>query len=185
MYVTIQGYSNFRILRKLFINDHIRIFLKCFWFIKKLTVVLCVSIMSDDPTRCTTILPVDSPRLSNRPTESELMELIGPLVEWQKFAIFLPKISSPMIKKIENDHPSTDLRKLALFSEWLKVDSYATWDKVIVALSKANEHYLASKVQENLITTIPPVDPYQGKCIIISRDIDMSILLCHRYKQSK
>ena len=120
--------------------------------------------MSDNPTRCTTTIPVDSPRLSNRPTESELMELLEQLVEWQKFAIFLPKISSAMIKKIENDYASTDLRKLALFSKWLRVDSYATWDKVIVALSKANEHYLASKVQENLITTIPPVDPHQGEC---------------------
>ena len=135
--------------------------------------------MSDNPIRCTTILPVDSPRLSNRPTESELMELIGPLVEWQKFAIFLPKISSAMIKKIEYDYLSTDQRKLALFSEWLKVDSYATWDKVIVALSKANEHYLVSKVQENLITTMPPEDHYQGECITISRDIYMSTLLCH------
>ena len=49
--------------------------------------------MSDNPTRCTTTLPLDSPRLSNRPTESELMELIEPLVEWQKFPIFLPKTS--------------------------------------------------------------------------------------------
>ena len=135
--------------------------------------------MSDNPIRCTTILPVDSPRLSNRPTESELMELIGPLVEWQKFVIFLPKISSAMIKKIEYDYLSTDQRKLALFSEWLRVDSYATWDKVIVVLSKANEHYLPSKVQENLITTIPPLDHYQGECITISRDIYMSTLLCH------
>ena len=120
--------------------------------------------MSDDPTRCTTILPVDSHRLSNRPTESELMELLEPLVKWQKFGVHLPKMSSAMIEKIENDKISTDLRKLALFSEWLKVDSYATWDKVIVALSKANEHTLASKVQENLTTIIPPVDrPYQGE----------------------
>ena len=138
--------------------------------------------MSDNPT---TTLPVDSPKLSNRPTESELMELLEPLVKWQKFGIFLPKISSTMIKKIENDYSSTELRKLALFSEWLKVDSCATWDNVIVALSKANERYLTSKVKENLITTIPPGDPYQGECIIISRDIYVNILLCYRYIQSR
>ena len=120
--------------------------------------------MSDNPTRCTTSLPVDSPRLSNRPTEPELMEQLEPLVKWQKFGIYLPKMSNAMIEKIENDKMSTDLRKLALFSEWLKVDSSATWDKVITALSKANEHTLASKIQENLITIIPPVDPYQGEC---------------------
>ena len=120
--------------------------------------------MSDNPTRCTTTLPVDSPRLSNRPTESELMDLLEPLVKWQKFGVHLPKMSSAMIEKIENDNRSTDLRKLALFSEWLKVDSSASWSKVINALSKANEHTLASKVQENLTTTIPQVDPYQGKC---------------------
>ena len=134
--------------------------------------------MSDNPT--TTL-----PKLSNRPTESELMELLEPLVKWQKFGIFLPKISSTMIKKIENDYSSTELQKLALFSEWLKVDSCATWDNVIVALSKANEPYLTSKVQENLITTIPPGDPYQGECIKISRDIYVNILLCYRYIQSR
>ena len=135
--------------------------------------------MSDNPTRCTTTLPVDSPRLSNRPTESELMELLEPLVKWQKFGIHLPKMSSAVIEKIEIDKLSIDHQKMALFSEWLRVDSYATWDKVIVALSKANEHYLASKVQENLIITIPPVDHYQGECIMISRDIYISTLLCH------
>ena len=139
--------------------------------------------MSDNPTRCTTTLPVDSPRLSNRPTESELMELLQPLVEWEKFAIFLPKISDALIREIVRDKSSTYLQKMTLFSKWLRVDSYATWDKVIVALSKANEHYLASKVQENLITTIPPVDHYQSECLIISRDIYISILLFHRYKQ--
>ena len=120
--------------------------------------------MSDNPTRCTTTLPVDSSRLSNRPTESELMELLEPLVEWEKFAIFLPKMSNAMIRVILKDKSSTDQQKMALFSKWLRVDSYATWDKVIVALSKANEHYLVSKVQENLITTIPLVDHYQGEC---------------------
>ena len=139
--------------------------------------------MSDNPTRCTTTLPLDSPRLSNRPTESELMELLQPLVEWETFAIFLPKMSDAMIREIVRDNSSIYLQKMTLFSKWLRVDSYATWAKVIVALSKANEHYLASKVQENFITTIPPVDHYQGECLIISRDIYMSTLLCHRYKQ--
>ena len=141
--------------------------------------------MSDNPTRCTTTLPVDSPRLSNRPTESELMELLEPLVEWEKFAIFLPKMSDPMIREIVKDKSSIYLQKMTLFSKWLRVDSYATWDKVIVALSKANEHYLVSKVQENLITTIPPVDHYQGECIMDMKSIYVSALFCCRYTQSK
>ena len=103
--------------------------------------------MSDNPTRCTTTLPVDSPRLSNRPTESELIELLEPLVKWKKFGIHLPKMSSAMIEKIEIDKLSTDDQKMALFSEWLKVDPSATWDNVIVALSDANEHTLVSKIQ--------------------------------------
>ena len=120
--------------------------------------------MSDNPTRCTTTLPVDSPRLSTRPTESELMVLLEPLVKWQKFGIHLPKMSSAVIEKIEIDKLSIDHQKMALFSEWLRIDSSASWESVIVALSKANEHTLASKVQENLTTTIPPVDPYRGEC---------------------
>ena len=43
---------------------------------KQLTNMKMNIILSDNPTRCTTTLPVDSPRLSNRPTESELMELL-------------------------------------------------------------------------------------------------------------
>ena len=120
--------------------------------------------MSDNPTRCTTTLPVDSPRLSNRPTESELMDLLEPLVKWQKFGVHLPKISSDIIEKIEIDKPSIDRQKMALFSEWLRIDSSASWENVIVALSKAKEHTLASKVQGILTTTIPQVDPYQGEC---------------------
>ena len=103
--------------------------------------------MSDNPTRCTTTLPVDSPRLSNRPTESELIELLEPLVKWQKFGIHLPKMSNAMIEKIEIDKLSTDHQKMALFSEWLRVDDSATWSNVIDALSKANELTLASKIQ--------------------------------------
>ena len=41
-------------------------------------------IVSDNPTRCTTTLPVDSPRLSNRPTESELMELLSLFILFYK-----------------------------------------------------------------------------------------------------
>ena len=40
--------------------------------------------MSDNPIRCTTTLPVDSPRLSNRPTESELMELLSLFILFYK-----------------------------------------------------------------------------------------------------
>ena len=123
--------------------------------------------MSDNPTRCTTTLPVDSPRLvllSDRPTESELMDLLEPLVKWQKFGVHLPKMSSDIIEKIEIDKPSIDHQKMALFSEWLRIDSSASWENVIVALLKAKEHTLASKVQGNLTTTIPPVDSYQGEC---------------------
>ena len=119
--------------------------------------------MADNPTRCTTTLPaVDGPILSIRPTESELMELLEPLVKWKKFGIHLPKMSIAMIEKIEIDKLSTDDQKMALFSEWLRVDPSATWSKVIVALSKANEHTLATKLEENLITAIPSVDPCQG-----------------------
>ena len=107
--------------------------------------------MSDNPTRCITSLRVDGPRLFNRPTESELNTLLEPLVNWKKFAIFLPRMSYAMIDRIEYDNTSLDTRKLALFSEWLNVDPYATWDIVIDALSKADEGSLASKVQKDVI----------------------------------
>ena len=110
--------------------------------------------MSDNPERCTIddILE-DDPLLTDRPTKSELDELLHTLVDWQKFATHLPRVSEPMIKAIERDKSSVSLQKLAMFAEWLKADPFASWKTVIKALIKADEHDLAVSVYLSIAKT--------------------------------
>ena len=110
--------------------------------------------MSDNPERCTIddILE-DDPLLTDRPTKSELDELLHTLVDWQKFATHLPRVSEPMIKAIERDKSSVSLQKLAMFAEWLKADPFASWKAVIKALIKADEHDLAVSVYLSIAKT--------------------------------
>ena len=100
--------------------------------------------MSDNLERCTIddILE-DHPLLTDRPTKSELDELLHTLVDWQKFATHL---SEPMIKAIEREKSSVSLQKLAFFAQWLKSDPFASWKTVVKALIKADEHDLAVSV---------------------------------------
>ena len=74
--------------------------------------------MSDNPERCTIDdVLIDDPLLTDRPTKSELDELLHTLVDWQKFATHLPRVSEPMIKAIERDKVlSYSLQKLAMFA---------------------------------------------------------------------
>ena len=110
--------------------------------------------MSDNPERCTIddILE-DDPLLTDRPTKSELDELLHTLVDWQKFATHLPSVSEPMIKAIERDKSSVSLQKLAMFVQWLKADPFASWKTVIKALIKADEHDLAVSVYLSIAKT--------------------------------
>ena len=90
-----------------------------------------------------------NPKDANRPKLGELSKLLKPLVSWQEFAINLPKITDSIIKEIEKKVPrDVPSQKLSLFSKWLTIDSTASWESVISALKKANEHDLASKIEE-------------------------------------
>lgn len=91
-------------------------------------------------------LLIDSPKLSDRPTVAELLERLEALVEWKKFGLFLPGITSTAVNIIEKDHSTVDDRKMALYSKWLSVDPCANWHKVIEALTKANENAIADSI---------------------------------------
>ena len=92
----------------------------------------------------------------NRPKLGELSKLLTPLVSWQEFGINLPKITDSIIKKIEKEGPQDiPSQKLSLFSKWLTIDPTASWESVISALKKANEHDLASKVEKRKRKAVP------------------------------
>ena len=99
-------------------------------------------------------LPIDVPRLTDRPTEAGLLEMLDSLVEWKKFGFFLPGITDPDLKKIEKDRSSVDDQKMVLFSKWLRVDPHATWYKVIEALKKAKENFLVDKIERKFLKSL-------------------------------
>ena len=89
----------------------------------------------------------DVPSLSDPPTVADLFEILEPLVRLQQFAIFLPGITDSTIKRIEKERPQDiEMQKFDIFSEWLRIDPVPSWEKVIVALLKAKENTLASKI---------------------------------------
>ena len=97
-------------------------------------------------------LPVDDPALTSRPTESELLELLDQLVDWQVVAIhLLPKGSSSIRQRIEAECLSITRQKIALFDEWFKADPSPSWKKLVTALAKAKENNLALSVATAVI----------------------------------
>ena len=94
------------------------------------------------------------PIISVRPEYDQLIELLDTLVNWQKFGTFLPGIKSEHIQVIEHENTRIDKQKSALFSKWLSVHPEASWQDVLYALEKSEEHTLASKVYQKLNTTL-------------------------------
>ena len=93
---------------------------------------------------------------AGRPTTAQLQELLESLVRWQQFGTHLPGITDVTIWQIEQDRPgNTELQKMDLFSNWLRVDPAASWKNVIVALKKAKEHNLASIIEAVTNITVP------------------------------
>ena len=94
------------------------------------------------------------PAMSVRPKYDLLIELLDALVNWEKFGTFLPGIKSEHIQVIERDIRGTDQQKAALFSKWLSVHPEASWQNVLFALEKSQEHSLSSRVYQKLNTTL-------------------------------
>lgn len=109
--------------------------------------------MSDEPDKCSLALLIDKPALTSRPAESDLLELLKPLIKWQSVAIYLlPKGSATITKRIEVECKSdVERQKIALIEEWFKADPTASWKKIVIALTKAEENTLAVNVATTVI----------------------------------
>ena len=109
--------------------------------------------MSNSPEKCSLVgLPVDHPALTSRPTESDLLEVLDPLVDWQVVAIhLLPKGSLSIRQKIKAENSSIEHQKIALFDEWFKADLSPLWKKLVTALAKAKGNSLALAVATAVI----------------------------------
>ena len=84
--------------------------------------------------------------MADHPTERQLDEALEDLVEWERFAVHLG-IDMTTVEVIKREKRSTALQKLALYSKWLKMRSNPSWQDVIDALNKVDEHSLARNVE--------------------------------------
>ena len=82
---------------------------------------------------------------------SNLNIMLHDLVEWEPFAIELPKISITDVEIIKRDHPFNVIdQKLALYRKWLQVSPNASYSDVVKALRMIKENNMAMKVQKNV-----------------------------------
>lgn len=88
------------------------------------------------------------PILNNAPNLSELVELLGPLENWEKFATYLPGIAATTIEEIKQKRSQKRKQKEALFSRFCQLPT-PSWDEVTLALIKSNEISIACSVLQN------------------------------------
>ena len=85
----------------------------------------------------------------SRPTVQELDQQLKDIVNWERLAIHLPKITQTDIEIIKQDNPlSVNRQKQALFDKWLRSYPNASWDAVVLALEVIDENTLAQNIQK-------------------------------------
>ena len=85
----------------------------------------------------------------SRPTVQELDRQLKDIVNWERLAIHLPKITQHDVDIIKQENPSSVSRqKQALFDKWLRSYPNASWDAVVLALEVINENTLAQNIQK-------------------------------------
>ena len=91
------------------------------------------------------------PTIDDRPVASLLTQWLLPLVSWKSFGLCLPGLKETHISKIgAEQHANINDKKIALYSEWLKVYPKATWKDVITALITAEENTLAQVIENHM-----------------------------------
>ena len=87
-----------------------------------------------------------------KPEVKDLMQLLKPLVRWERFAESLPGIKQDHIETCKVENGNIDGQKRALFNKWLAIYLGAEYSHVIKALETAEEHQLADDVRKWLAT---------------------------------
>ena len=84
----------------------------------------------------------------SRPTVKELDQQLKDIVNWERLAIHLPKITQTYIEIIKQENPlSISRQKQALFDKWLRSYPNASWDAIVLALEVIDENTLAQNIQ--------------------------------------
>ena len=88
-------------------------------------------------------------------TESDLDRHLKDLVNWERFALHLPKMRQSDISLIKKNETDVALQRLALYEKWLKVYPDASWKDVIQALEIIEENAIASDLKKALTSVKP------------------------------
>ena len=100
--------------------------------------VFTVSTGTDEPTRL----------LLNRHIRNEIA------ARWEDLGVELLNEKLHMLNNIAKNKPDVQSRCSALFEHWLSIDTGATWNKLIEALNKIDEHSLAEKIKRDVLNGI-------------------------------
>ena len=88
----------------------------------------------------------------SKPTVQQLDQSLEGLIEWERFALYLPgikEVNTAVIKKDKKDDVIS--QKLFLYEKWLKVYPSASWQDVVQALEKAKENALANTIESKFL----------------------------------
>uniref|UniRef100_A0A1X7UI52 Death domain-containing protein n=1 Tax=Amphimedon queenslandica TaxID=400682 RepID=A0A1X7UI52_AMPQE len=89
--------------------------------------------------------------MDGKPDMPDLLDWLQELVDWQAFALFLPKMEKHFVAIIEKNRVGDiPAQKIAMYDKWLRVYPEANWGHVIKALEKAKEEELVKKVKKKL-----------------------------------
>ena len=79
-------------------------------------------------------------------TVRELDLALEDLVNWERFAIYLPRIKNADVQKIKRLSQSVDQQKSELYDLWLRKYPFASLEDVIDALEHIGENTLANAI---------------------------------------
>ena len=88
----------------------------------------------------------------SKPTVQQLDQNLKGLIEWERFALYLPgmtEVNTAVIKRNKKDDVIS--QKLSLYKIWLKVYPNASWQDVVQALKKAEENTLANAIESKFL----------------------------------
>ena len=91
---------------------------------------------------------------TDRPTESELLKLLEPLVDWKTLARHLPGITESFIEQL-NQEQDISSQKSGLISKWVQMPQ-PSWKELVIALLKANETDLVHDVVQYVTVADQP-----------------------------
>ena len=93
----------------------------------------------------------------SEPTVQQLDQSLEGLIEWERFALYLPGITEVNIAVIKRDKKDDVIgQKLFLYETWLKVYPRASWQDVVQALKKAEGYTLANAIKSKFLEQLQP-----------------------------